>query len=175
MKRRLVLVRRAFTLIELLVVIAIIAILAGLLLPVLFSFQSQGQGRRVHEQPQATGRRLAMWANDRDGKFPWAVDMDTGGSKDTPQWIDHFRACSNELSTLNILVCPMDKGKTPAENWLAAAGLNNASYFVGLTAEESQASHAAYRRLQHHWRRGRPQPILENISLLLVLHRSRLG
>jgi hypothetical protein len=59
-------------------------------------------------------------------------------SKDSPEWIDHFRACSNELVTPKILLCPTHREKTAALNWSSAAGYDNVSYFVGLSAEESK-------------------------------------
>jgi prepilin-type N-terminal cleavage/methylation domain-containing protein len=139
---------RAFTLIELLVVIAIIAILAGLLLPALARAKSKAKTTACINNLKQIGIGLRMWANDNDGKFPWQVLVDDGGTMVTAaapgvdpvysQWADFFRACSNELSTPKILVCPTDRERTVLDVWTFLAGEDNVSYYVGLSAKESQ-------------------------------------
>ena len=129
-------VRRGFTLIELLVVIAIIAILASLLLPALARSKEQAKITQCINNNREVAVALRLWASDHDGKFAWEVDAANEGSKGAPEWMDHFRACSNELVTPKMLVCPVEKGKVIAESWDQSAGFDNVSYFAGTTANE---------------------------------------
>ena len=142
----------AFTLIELLVVIAIIAILAGLLLPALGQAKSKAKRTIDVNQLAQFGKGASAYANDNDSKYPWQVKVSAGGtlmlagdpanpfqSAQDPgysEWVDNFRALSNELVTPKILVCPEDRTKIIAEDWSFITGAENVSYFVGLTAEQ---------------------------------------
>ena len=57
---------------------------------------------------------------------------------DSVDWTDHFRVCSNELSTPRILLCPADVQNKAATNWASATGDANISYFVGTSASQER-------------------------------------
>lgn len=72
----------AFTLIELLVVIAIIAVLAALLFPVFLTAQGKAREITCVSNLRQIGNAVAMYAQDNDGLYPYAVDP---ADKFTPQ------------------------------------------------------------------------------------------
>jgi len=79
---------RAFTLVELLVVIGVLAILAGLLLPVLGKAKQKGQGTLCLSNLRQLVMAWTMYAHEHDDALPPNSDGERAGKDpDRPAWV----------------------------------------------------------------------------------------
>ncbi len=68
------LIRRAFTVVEVLIVVAVIAILAGVLFPVLANARSEARKSTCLSNLHQLGSSIAMYSSDYDDHIPYSVD-----------------------------------------------------------------------------------------------------
>ena len=109
--------RTAFTLIELLVVIAVIAVLMGILMPVLGRAREQAYRTACSSNLRQSGLALHMYATEHDGKLP-ALQGDTVGGwlLDIPYLAGEYIRRTNGKE-LGILYCPSSKKKASIEEY----------------------------------------------------------
>ncbi len=69
--------RRGFTLVEILVVVALLGALAALLFPVLARGREAGRQTTCLSNLRQQGVAIALYAEDYDGFFPWAMDPES--------------------------------------------------------------------------------------------------
>jgi competence protein ComGC len=126
---------RALILTEVLVVIAILAVMMVLFLPAFISHHDGNQRINCISNLKQIGLAYRIWEGDHGDKFPMQTSVTNGGTMELANgnnaWIN-FSVMSNELSTPQILICPLDAKAILARNFGSGFNNKNISYFVGL-------------------------------------------
>lgn len=110
---------RGFTLIELLVVIAIIAVLVGILVPVVSSVRESGRGAVCLSNLRQVMAATRMYADENKGLSP-AIGQPYGSLPNwalvVQQWAGREGTTPGELYTpTSVLVCPSSRGVLRAD------------------------------------------------------------
>ena len=108
--------------------VVVLVILPALLLPALSQAKSKAQSINCANNMKQIGLSFRTWAIDNNDNFPFNVSTNKGGTLELcapgSDGFDrnaafHFRVMSNELSTPQILVCPADRKRQPALDFLS--------------------------------------------------------
>jgi hypothetical protein len=87
---------------------------------------------------------MQLFANDREGKFPWMISTNRDGSLEltnSGMVFRHFSAASNELVSAKGLSCFQDSGRERANSFEHFSN-SNLSYFISLDTQRHQTSQA---------------------------------
>lgn len=126
-----------FTLVEMLVVLAILAVLAGLLLPVLAQVRARARLTVCVSNQRQLGAAFALYAQDYDERLPdfHCDPFSTAYAADTPYWHDHFccglflaPAQVSYVSLLNPYLHSAQVAFCPADTFRETGGRDVTSY-----------------------------------------------
>jgi len=127
---------------EILIIIATLGVLAALLLPRIAAGRAQSRRLDCISNLKELGLAARMWSNDHDKSFPWQVSTNDRGVLEFASAGAADRLIlplSKKLNSAQILACPSDKLRRPAETFGTFTSAN-LSYFIGLDALDDDPS-----------------------------------
>ncbi len=104
---------RAFTLVELLVVIGIIALLVGILMPVLARARDQARKTKCLANLRSIGQELFSYANNNRDKLPNGNPPGVWADPSSADWV--MVRFAEDLRASGVFHCPSDKDDEPDE------------------------------------------------------------
>lgn len=109
-----------FTLIELLVVIGVIALLAAIVFPVFVTIKECGRRTTCLSNLRQLGTGMRLYANDSDGRLPWARVMNGGEGNPSGNWAGVYAVhgkCDPSkgqiyryVKNIGVYLCPSNRG-----------------------------------------------------------------
>ena len=126
-----------FTKVELLIVVAVIVLFVLVFLP--SRSRDKERKRRIEcvGNLKNIGLAFRIFATDNGDRFPWMVFATNGLDPASIPIQNMYMALSNEFPSPRRLHCPADAERNPAKSFEALT-VNNISYFIGLSADESR-------------------------------------
>jgi type II secretory pathway pseudopilin PulG len=128
----------AFTYLELLVIVFVLAIIALIFLPALTSAPPRADRIKCVNNLKNVGLAVRIFATDNNDHYPGAILLTNSTSPAQVDIVRVYQMLSNELSTPQILICPKDRKRQPA-NSFANLRRTNLSFFMSLSAKETNA------------------------------------
>lgn len=115
--------------------IAVVAVLAGLMLPVLGYAKEKARRAQCISNLKQVVLAMHEFSFDHEA-YPWRLPPMDGGSQTMTQAAKSFQVMSNYLTTPELLVCPSDQRQRIDS--IVLVKNTNVSYFVGIEAHENQ-------------------------------------
>ena len=114
----------AWTKWELLLVVFVVGLLVAMLVPALLKSKARSSRVGCVNFVKQVAMGLRLFANDNGSRYP---DASTNIASSTELW-KLFQLAQNDISSPHILVCPEDKERAPAADFLTGSGSSSGSF-----------------------------------------------
>ena len=114
----------AWTKWELLLVVFVVGLLVAMLVPALLKSKAHSSGPACINNVKQVSTGLRLFANDNDSRYP---DAFTNITSNTELW-KLFQFAQNDIGSPRVLVCPYDKERTSADDFLTGSGSSSGSF-----------------------------------------------
>ena len=114
----------AWTKWELLLVVFVVGLLIVMLVPAWLKAKARSSRTSCVNNVKQVAMGLRLFANDNDSRYP---DASTNITSNTELW-KLFQLAQNDISSPRILICPEDRERTSAADFLTASGSSADSF-----------------------------------------------